>query len=67
MSEAYGTVLYASTLSSVIRTAHAHADGFHFDLGELPTWLGVLAASVAAYFVYRQLDWQRQADGPLWI
>lgn len=53
-------VQYASALSAVICSAHAHADGFHLDLGDLPTWLGVLAASVAAYFVYRQLGSQRQ-------
>jgi hypothetical protein len=37
--------------------------GFHVSLGELPTWLGVLAASVAALFVYLQLRAQQQQLG----
>ncbi len=36
-------------------TAHTHSSSFHVDLGDLPTWLGVAAAAVAAFFVYRQL------------
>ena len=35
--------------------AHPHSSSFHVDLGDLPTWLGVAAAAVAAFFVYRQL------------
>jgi hypothetical protein len=35
--------------------ARAHGNSFHVDLGDLPTWLGVAAAAVAAFFVYRQL------------
>jgi len=33
---------------------------FQINLGDLPTWLGVVAASVAAYFVYGQLRSQQQ-------
>jgi hypothetical protein len=38
----------------------AAGTSFHIDLGDLPTWLGVFAASVAAYFVYGQLRGQRE-------
>lgn len=34
--------------------------GFHVNLGDLPTWLGVLAATVAAIFVYLQLRSQQK-------
>lgn len=34
--------------------------GFHVNFGDLPTWLGVLPASVAAFFVYRQLRAQQE-------
>ncbi len=33
---------------------------FHVNLGDLPTWLGVAAASVAAIFVYLQLRSQQK-------
>jgi hypothetical protein len=32
----------------------------HIDLGDLPTWLGVAAASIAALFVFLQLRSQQQ-------
>jgi hypothetical protein len=32
----------------------------HVNMGDLPTWLGVLAASVAAVFVYLQLRSQQR-------
>jgi Phage integrase family len=34
--------------------------GFHVNLGDLPTWLGVAAASFAAVFVYLQLRSQQR-------
>jgi hypothetical protein len=42
--------------------AHA-APAFNINLGDLPTWLGVLAASVAALFVYLQLRAQQKQLG----
>lgn len=39
---------------------HHPPSSFHVHLGDLPTWLGVAAASVAAVFVYLQLRSQNK-------
>jgi hypothetical protein len=61
--QAWTTRRFADTVPLVITLASAAlaaaSSSFHLDLGDLPTWLGVIAASIAAYFVYGQLSGQR--------
>jgi hypothetical protein len=40
-----------------------HSEALSINLGDLPTWLGFIAAAIAAYFVYGQLKGQRAEIG----
>jgi hypothetical protein len=53
-------VWYPSTVPALPFATEARASAFHVDLGDLPTWLGFIAASVAAVVFYLQLESQRK-------